>query len=114
MATGARSHADREYLTGERADWLAACFRAAFGSGSSGCADDYLAFLREWGFSLQDARRVAIWHGTEDQNVPVNHGRWLADHIPAAELTVVEGEGHSSMGRHLFEILDHLRTMGDR
>jgi pimeloyl-ACP methyl ester carboxylesterase len=112
MAGGTRSEADRAYLRGEHADWLASCLREAFVSGSSGCADDTLAFLRDWGFSLQDARRVAIWHGDDDQNVPVVHGRWLADHLPAAELKVVENEGHVSIGRHFLEILDHLTSDG--
>ncbi len=44
--------ADKAVLTGEFAEHVAACLRAALSSGIAGWRDDDLAFVRDWGFSL--------------------------------------------------------------
>jgi pimeloyl-ACP methyl ester carboxylesterase len=33
-------------------------------------------------------------HGTEDQIIPVNNGRLIADRIPDARLEIFDGVGH--------------------
>jgi pimeloyl-ACP methyl ester carboxylesterase len=108
VAAHARSAADRDYLARGHAEWIASCFRAAFASGSDGCADDYLAQLRDWGFDLGDTTGVDIWHGREDANVPYFHGLWLGDHLPGARLRTFDNEGHVSIIGHLFEIIGEL------
>jgi pimeloyl-ACP methyl ester carboxylesterase len=110
VAANAKSAADRAYLAGGMGEWVASFFREAFTPVSSGDADDFLAFFADWGFSLEEARRVALWQGDEDQNVPMAHMRWLNDHLPHADLHVIESEGHVSILRHLPDILADLRS----
>lgn len=35
--------------------------------------------------------------GTQDQMTPVKYGRYLAEHLPEADLTIIEGAGHMMM-----------------
>ncbi|HEY4377964.1 MAG TPA: alpha/beta hydrolase [Acidimicrobiales bacterium] len=37
---------------------------------------------------------VHLWFGTEDATAPPSFGRWLADHLPHAQLEVLDGAGH--------------------
>jgi pimeloyl-ACP methyl ester carboxylesterase len=105
--------ADQAVLTGEFADHIAACLRAALSTGTAGWRDDDLAFTRDWGFSLNGERppRAAIWQGDQDRMVPFAHGRWLAAAIPGARVHLMPGDGHLSMtvsafGRILDDLLD--------
>jgi pimeloyl-ACP methyl ester carboxylesterase len=112
IAAETDSDADRRFLSEGYAEWVASFIRAGGVSGSHGAADDCLATLRDWGFPLASARHVAIWQGTEDQHVPPCHAEWLRDQLPQAELRILEGEGHSSIVRHLPEIIDNLIATG--
>jgi hypothetical protein len=50
--------------------------------------------------------RTAIWHGTGNKIVSTLHAEWWGEVIPAAQLRLVEGEGHISLvGRHSEAIL---------
>jgi pimeloyl-ACP methyl ester carboxylesterase len=107
--------ADQAVLTGEFADHIAACLRAALSSGTAGWRDDDLAFVRDWGFSLDPAingappLRAAVWQGDQDRMVPFAHGRWLAAAIPGARVHLMPGDGHLSMTVSAFDrILDDL------
>ncbi|HXW86824.1 MAG TPA: hypothetical protein VEJ42_01055 [Streptosporangiaceae bacterium] len=53
-----------------------------------------LAFIRGWGLSLGGGAPVAIWQGDQDHMVPFAHGKWLAEHVPAARAHFVSGAGH--------------------
>jgi pimeloyl-ACP methyl ester carboxylesterase len=108
MADNFECTPDRESMSGEFVAWMAESFRAAFASGIEGCREDWVAFDRDWGFKVAQARRVAIWHGAKDQNVPVARGAWLGNHIPNAELHVLPDEGHVSIGLRFREIFDDL------
>ena len=67
----------------------------AVSGGPAGWVDDVLALHRDWGFDVRDIRvPVYIWHGTQDNFVPVAHARWLAHKIPGALLDVQPGRGH--------------------
>jgi len=101
---------DRAALTGDFASHAAALFRDSVRTGIWGWYDDDLAFIRDWGFDLGSIRiPVTIWQGSEDAMVPFAHGRWLADHVPAARPRLIEGEGHLSLGVSSFgRILDEL------
>jgi pimeloyl-ACP methyl ester carboxylesterase len=60
--------------------------------------DDYSAYLSPWGFAVEDVQvPVVIFQGDLDENVPVGHARWLARHLPHAQLRLYEGEGHVSL-----------------
>jgi pimeloyl-ACP methyl ester carboxylesterase len=81
-------------------------YREAVEQGPAGWIDDAMAFRKPWGF---DVRRipgeVRLWHGAEDQFSPVNHTRWLADHLPRGEATIVPGAGHFNAMEILPDIL---------
>jgi pimeloyl-ACP methyl ester carboxylesterase len=109
---GLISPADAAVLTGEYADLLVGGLHAAVRAGIAGWRDDDLAFVSDWGFSLEAlAGRVAIWQGDQDRMVPFAHGQWLAGHIPGARAHLEPGEGHLTMtvtaiGRILDDLLD--------
>jgi pimeloyl-ACP methyl ester carboxylesterase len=103
--------ADQAVLTGEFADHIATCLRAALSSGIAGWRDDDLAFITDWGFSLspEPPLRAAIWQGDQDRMVPFAHGQWLAAAIPGARVHLMPGDGHLSMTVSAFDrILDDL------
>jgi pimeloyl-ACP methyl ester carboxylesterase len=37
---------------------------------------------------------VKVWHGLDDQFVPIGHGRWLAQNVPGVEAELRDGDGH--------------------
>lgn len=107
------SAADKEALRGEVADYLVASFKAAVSDGIAGWRDDDLAFVRDWGFSFTgDAAPVAVWQGDQDAMVPFGHGKWLAEHIPAARTHFMTGAGHINLpfGEVFDELLDLAAT----
>lgn len=112
VAADANGAGDRQFFSEGYGDWLASLLRAAGVSGSDGAADDCLATFRNWGFPLAKIRQVTIWQGTEDQNVPPYHSEWLRDHLPQAELRTRDNEGHTSIVRHLPEIIELLIAQG--
>jgi pimeloyl-ACP methyl ester carboxylesterase len=114
---GLVSAADREVVSAEFADYLAAMFRAALSTGIAGWRDDDLAFLAGWGFPVEQAGQVpvAVWQGTEDRMVPHPHGAWLAAHIPGARAHLLAGEGHLTLAvRGYGAVLDDLLDLAGR
>ena len=113
---GLVTDADRAALTGWFAEYMAESMRAALTSGIAGWRDDDLAFVREWGFSLDQIKiPVAVWHGDQDAMVPFAHGEWLARHIPDARAHLLPGEGHLTLVSARFgEILRDLAELADR
>lgn len=74
---------------------LLSTYREAFRYGADGWIDDVLAFTTDWGFKVEDISvPTRLWHGADDQFSPVDHSRWLADHIPGAELYLEPGAAH--------------------
>lgn len=51
---------------------------------------------------------VDLWYGERDTTAPPAFGRWWADALPAATLTVVPGAGHLVALTHWTQILQHL------
>ena len=113
---GLISDVDKQALTGEFADFLAATFRRAVGAGIAGWRDDDLAFTADWGFDLAAiSTPVAVWQGAQDRMVPFTHGQWLAEHIPNARVRLYPAEGHlslavSALGRILDDLVAMART----
>ena len=97
-------------ITGDFAAYLARTFRQAVASGIWGWFDDDLAFIRPWGFDLDDVGvPVVVWQGGQDRMVPFAHGQWLATHVPGACPRLLTEEGHLSITVALFaEIVDDL------
>jgi pimeloyl-ACP methyl ester carboxylesterase len=95
---GLVSESDRQALTGELAEYLAASLSTAVSTGIAGWRDDDLAFVRPWGFDLASIQvPVTVLQGDEDRMVPLAHGQWLAGHIPGARWRQHDGDGHISL-----------------
>ena len=94
---------DQALLTGEFGDEMATIFRWAVSTGIDGWLDDDLAFTQDWGFRLdQVTNPIAIWQGSEDLMVPYAHGQWLAAQLPHADVHLLDGQGHLSIGALAF------------
>jgi pimeloyl-ACP methyl ester carboxylesterase len=86
---------DRAVLTGEVAEFLHEAIRLGIEKRLEGWVDDDFAFAERWGFEVEEiAVPVQIWHGVQDQFVPVSHGHWLAERIPGAEAHIYEDDAH--------------------
>jgi pimeloyl-ACP methyl ester carboxylesterase len=58
-------------------------------------------FAQEWGFAPADVKTpTQLWYGAEDTLTPPAMGRYLAQEIPGAQLTVFPGEGHMAAFTH--------------
>jgi len=80
--------------TGPVADMLKAAFREAFKQGLGGHMDDVAAHVRRHGYVIESVTTpTLLLAARQDQQVPPGHARWLADHLPHAELTWMDG-GH--------------------
>ncbi len=106
---------DREVVRGEHGrelgEDLAASMAEAVSAGVDGWVDDDLAFVRAWGFDLDDVRvPTYVWQGELDLMVPPAHGRWLAGRLPRTEPRLLAGHGHLSLtAAHGVEMLTALR-----
>jgi pimeloyl-ACP methyl ester carboxylesterase len=105
---------DRDALTHEFAEYLAAAFREALRTGVDGWLDDDLAFTKPWGFELDEISiPTAIWQGSDDLMVPFAHGRWLSAHVPGASVHLEQGQGHVSVTLGALDrMLDELVAAG--
>ncbi len=101
------SAVDRRLLAEADAEERAADrFLAAARNGVGGMIDDVLICTRPWGFAPADIRGlVHVWHGVQDQLVPVDHAIHLAAELPCAQLALHPDEGHFFYRRRLREIL---------
>jgi pimeloyl-ACP methyl ester carboxylesterase len=90
------SAADRvELARPERAGMIRADVAESFRAGVWGWVDDDLAVVAPWGFDVEEISvRTRVVFGATDVLVPVQHGRWLARHVPGAEVVVEEAAGH--------------------
>jgi pimeloyl-ACP methyl ester carboxylesterase len=90
------SEADRaELARPERRDVIRQDVNEAFRHGVWGHVDDTLAFIRPWGFDVNEIRiRTRIIYGLTDVLAPPQHGRWLAGNVPAAEVVEEKALGH--------------------
>jgi pimeloyl-ACP methyl ester carboxylesterase len=106
------SAADKAALHGELAGYLVASFGSGLRPGIDGWRDDDLAFVRDWGLSLDGRVPVAVWQGDQDRMVPVAHGTWLAAHLPAARTHILPGAGHLSLP--IDDVVDDLLELAGR
>jgi len=89
---------DRACLTEELARYFYDQIKEALRDGVDGWVDDDFVFIKPWGFELDEISvPVQVWHGAQDQFVPVAHGRWLAERIPGAEEHVYAEDGHLTL-----------------
>lgn len=86
-------------------------FQESLRQGPMGIAWDNVAFVGPWGFDLDDVSSpVHLWYGGRDEMVPQANGKWLAQHLPNAELLHYDGEGHLLPLRHWEEMLRTVAT----
>jgi pimeloyl-ACP methyl ester carboxylesterase len=79
-------------------------FVEAFAGGGWGWLDDARALRSAWGFELDEVTvPVRLIHGEDDEFVPVQHARRLADQLPDAVLSVVPGAGHMDLIAERFD-----------
>jgi pimeloyl-ACP methyl ester carboxylesterase len=104
------SDADRSVLTPELLAFARAQMRDGLSQGPEGYLDDSRSDVRPWGFDLGSIKvPVQLWHGTDDQLVPLSHAKWLAAHLPRAEIHLEPGEGHISLfARRIPEVQEWL------
>jgi len=70
----------------------------AMRQGAVGPRRDLLIYTQDWCLPFAEiSQPLQIWHGDQDGTVPIEHARWYADHLPAARLTELPGEGHYSV-----------------
>ena len=85
----------------ERADfatWLVEAILTGLAPSDEGWWEDGQAQISRWGFELDAIRvPVKIWHGRHDRFVAIQHGEWLAEHIPGAEAQLGDDEGHLTL-----------------
>jgi len=111
---GLLSPRDGELLADRhRAAALEESTREALRQGTSGGGWDNVSWIGEWDIDLSAVRcPVLLWYGGDDKLAPPEYGRYLARHLPRAQLVIRDGEGHMGLFEHLGEILDALTRPG--
>ena len=96
---------DRSVLTGALAAYMHESASFGMKDNADGWFDDDVAFANPWGFDVADINRpVLLLHGEDDRFVPVAHGHWIADRIPAVQTRINARDGHLTLTeRHLRE-----------
>ena len=84
-------------------------FRESLASGVWGWVDDDLAFVKPWGFEVEEIRvPVQVRYGATDVLVPAGHGKWLARHVPNADVIIDHDAGHLATPDEQLERLQSL------
>ena len=92
------SEVDEAALDGAYGAYGLDSFRRSLARNVDGWVDDDLAFLRPWGFELEElAVPILVVQGRQDLMVPWAHGEWLANNLPSAEAWLREEEGHLTL-----------------
>jgi|WetSurMetagenome_2_1015567.scaffolds.fasta_scaffold214865_2 pimeloyl-ACP methyl ester carboxylesterase len=92
----------------EKLEIFALGAKEAFRQGARGIAVEASIFMKPWGFGLEDVtcKKIHLWHGDQDTNVPITMARHMAEKIPNCQAKYYEGEGHYSVPvNHLDEII---------
>lgn len=86
--------------------------REAMRQGLDGAFLESLLTITDYGFPLEDIPTpILLWHGEEDQNIPMEMVRHMAEAIPKCEAKYYPGEGHLSLfKKHAGDILRTLVT----
>ncbi|MFF2385766.1 alpha/beta fold hydrolase [Streptomyces sp. NPDC058108] len=101
------SEHDRSFLAvGTVAQDIADSLREGVQQGAAGWIDDDLAFVKPWGFSVNEISVPAfVWQGGQDLMVPAGHGEWLARHIPQSVAHLYKNKGHFSIALGLTRVI---------
>jgi pimeloyl-ACP methyl ester carboxylesterase len=86
---------DADELPDEVATLVAWDFVEAFASSRRGAVTELRTAADDWGFSFEAVEApVRLRHGTDDENVPIEGARQLADRLPDARLDELEDADH--------------------
>jgi pimeloyl-ACP methyl ester carboxylesterase len=87
-----------------------AMVREAMRQGTHGAFIESLLTVTDWGFRPEDIHMpVRLWHGEEDQNIPVAMAHHLTTALPHCEASIFPAEGHLSLiKKQLGEIIQSL------
>ncbi|SRR6266545_3110796 len=78
--------------------------------GPDGLIDDDCSYVLQWGCDPASITApTLLFHGEDDGIIPCSHGRWLAEHIPAAALRLYPGVGHISVLAYAEDGLEWIR-----
>ncbi|KAG8671078.1 hypothetical protein FPOAC2_04398 [Fusarium poae] len=92
--------------------------REAMKQGGYPMAWDARLYGSDWGFKLEDLKvgkgQMILWHGDQDQNVPIRVSYKAAEVIPNAELRVMKGDSHMSLMVKTEEPLVAMKEMLER
>lgn len=90
---------DREVLRrNEVREIITSSLREAIQQGADGVLQEMKLYTRPWDFAVGEIDTPAqLWHGTDDETVPLLHGQILAERLPACETHYIEQEGHFSL-----------------
>jgi pimeloyl-ACP methyl ester carboxylesterase len=92
------SPVDAEILLGRFGTENAANMNHALAHGDEGWVEDLMAVTSPWGVDIAAIKApVELWHGAEDRMVPLSHGQWLAEHLPAVTPHLEAEDGHLSI-----------------
>ena len=79
-------------------------FVEAFAGGGSGWLDDARALRSPWGFDLAEVTvPVSLFHGEDDEFVPVLQAQRLATELPNAVVSIRAGAGHMDLIADAFD-----------
>ncbi|KAK7397730.1 hypothetical protein QQX98_012903 [Neonectria punicea] len=87
-------------MPGRRED-VAAVTAESFIQGADGHVYETDLTVKEWDFKLKDIkfasdrhRPLVLWFGTEDEQIPMHMGRWMAKNISGADFRQEAGDTH--------------------
>jgi len=77
--------------------------------GSQGIAWDLITCMRDWEFELSEIDYpVTIWHGSNDNIVPIEEAKAIAAALPRSTTHFIDGEGQFLFINHWQAILDDI------
>ena len=106
--------ADQQLLSNpELRGAIAQAMAESFWQGAQGNLEVVLAEIRPWGFQAGQVtcEHLFLWHGEQDQIMPIAPVRLLAQVLPHCTATFYPDEGHfSTVANHAQDILHRLRV----
>jgi surfactin synthase thioesterase subunit len=67
---------------------------------------DILLYVRSWDFQAAEIQMpVKLFHGEQDNKVPISMARKVCDRLPTTQLTTYAKEGHISIIANQFEAI---------
>ncbi|NLV09222.1 alpha/beta fold hydrolase [Halomicrobium mukohataei] len=100
------SDADRELFAAPDGTVVVADAAEAFAQGGRGPAHEFPMLGEPWGFDPADcARKLSLWHGRQDERVPLRVAQAVASRLPDTDVTVVDAGHYSTLVEQFESIL---------